>query len=445
MTAAILTLTVLAQGAAPEPAPPPPGGGNAPALTPAEQAEIQRALQQDAAAAGTPGAGPATGQPGAPAAGAELATPTGAAPALSLNPDLSLIADVAGSVFSVPIPLETGEHDPHASGFTVQELELAASAAVDPYFRFDSFLVFKVPRPDAAGNIEPGGVEIEEVYATTTSLPANLQLRAGQFLTRFGRFNPTHPHTWNFVDQPLIIGELFGPDGNRGVGAELSYLLPLPFYSEAVFSVTNDSAEAINRIGELQYLLSLKQFFALSDDWSLATGISGLTLAPPPPTGIDRTWIAGVDGYLKYRPVGYGSFTIVSLWVEWFLRRRDLAAPMDTTLTDTGGFAEVFWRYAQRWGAAARYELGTPSFNSDGVRQGLCPLDANGVPDPQCVVLEEGSVWQRFAVNATFWPTEFSRLRLQGSLTLAGVEVKAQYGLMLAFEFAVGAHGAHAF
>lgn len=92
-----------------------------------------------------------------------------------------------------------------------------------------SFIVFKVPRPDSTGGTDPGGVEIEEVYATTTSLPANLQLRAGQFLTRFGRFNPTHPHTWDFVDQPLIIGNFFGPDGNRGVGAELSYLMSLPF------------------------------------------------------------------------------------------------------------------------------------------------------------------------------------------------------------------------
>jgi len=116
-----------------------------------------------------------------------------------------------------------------------------------------------------------------------------------------------------------------------------------------------------------------------------------------------------------------------------------------TILTDTGGFAQLFWRYAQRWGAAARWELGTPSSNSQGVRQAICPLDAAGEPDPQCVVLDEGNLWQRFAVNATFWPTEFSRVRLQGSLTLAGAPTTASNGLMLAFEFAVGPHGAHAF
>jgi hypothetical protein len=435
LTLALAALRVLAQSGAPPP----------PALTPEEQAEIQRALQEDAAAAA--GAKPAQPLPATPEAatasapGGEAPMAVGGPPPPSLNPDLSLIADVAGSVFSVPLPLETGEHDPHASGFTVQQLELAASAAVDPYFTFNSFLVFKVPRPDGTGGTEPGGVEIEEVYATSTSLPANLQLRAGQFLTRFGRFNPTHPHTWDFVDQPLIIGDFFGPDGNRGVGAELSYLTPLPFYSEALLSVTQDSAERIERLGELQFLLALKQFFALSDDWSLATGASGLTYAPPPDLGIDRTWIAGVDGYLKYRPVGYASFTIVSLWAEWFLRRRDLPG---TTLTDTGGFAQVFWRYAQRWAAAARYELGTPSWNSQGIREADCP-DAAGLLDPQCAVLQGGSVWQRLAVNATFWPTEFSRVRLQGSLTLAGFEVRATYGLMLAFEFSVGPHGAHAF
>ena len=37
-------------------------------------------------------------------------------------------------------------------------------------------------------------VELEEAIMTTRSLPKGLQLKAGQFLTEFGRINPTHPH-----------------------------------------------------------------------------------------------------------------------------------------------------------------------------------------------------------------------------------------------------------
>lgn len=353
----------------------------------------------------------------------------------SLNPDLSFIADVAVGWFSARPPLQSGEHDPHGNGFSLQQLELAASSAVDPYFRFDSFIVFKVPRPG-----QDGGVEIEEVYATTTSLPANLQLRVGQFLTRFGRFNPTHPHTWDFVDQPLMIGRLFSPDGNRGLGGELSYLTPLPWYVEVLLSLTHDSAMAVTGWGNLQLTGAIKQFFPLSDDWSLMWGLSGAGGSDPgaPADAAGRARIGGSDLYLKFRPLGEGRHSIVSLQAEWFYRRRDVAGE---TLHDSGGFAALFWRFAQRWATAARWELGTPTRNGAGtIVTPACPTD-----DPACIDGAFAANLQRVSANLTFWPTEFSRLRLQGATTLPGGGRDSQWSVMTAFEFAVGAHGAHAF
>src|SRR6266700_394495 len=303
------------------------------------------------------------------------ATPGGGGAVQSLNPDLSFIADVAAGWFSKTPPLQTGEHDPHGNGFSLQQLELAASSAVDPYFRFDSFIVFKVPR---AG--EDGGVEIEEVYATTTSLPGNLQLRVGQFLTRFGRFNATHPHTWDFVDQPLEIGRLISADGNRGLGAELSYLTPLPWYVEALASVTHDSAMVVSHPGNFQLTGAVKQFFPLSDDWSLMWGLSAAGGSDPsvPADPVGRARIGGSDLYLKYRPLGEGRHTIVSLQAEWFYRRRDVGA---ATLHDTGGFAALFWRFAQRWATAARWEMTTASRNG----AGLVTTPACAIDDPNCI------------------------------------------------------------
>ncbi len=370
-------------------------------------------------------------------------TPAGSSGLQSLNPDLSFIADVALAWFSARPPLESGEHDPHNNGFTLQQLELAATSSVDPYFRFDAFIVFKVPRPPAAGggigSGEAGGVEIEEVYATTTSLPANLQLRVGQFLTRFGRFNPTHPHTWDFVDQPLEIGRLFSPDGNRGLGVELSYLTPLPWYVEVLASVTHDSSLDVSELRNLQATVAIKQFFALSDDWSFLWGLSGAggsdPSAPADPDG--RAELVGTDVYLKYRPLSGGSHTIVSLQAEWFYRRREIPGER---LHDTGGFAWLFWRFAQRWAGAARWELGTPARTSAGVVAPHC-----GADDPMCIDLAFTDDVQRLSANLTFWPTEFSRIRLQGSATLPGAGRDPEWGVLSAFEFAVGAHGAHAF
>jgi hypothetical protein len=340
----------------------------------------------------------------------------------SLNPDISFIADIALAFFSDKDPLMVGGHDPSESGFNLQQLELAVSGFVDPYFRFDANIVFS-----------QFGVEIEEVYATTLSLPWNLQARAGQFLTRFGRINSSHPHTWYFVDQMLVFGKFFGGEGNRGLGFELSALLPLPWYVELMGSMTDAAGESTARsffggddlgvegIDDFRYTAAVKQFFALSDDWSLFWGLSAAL--GPNSTGRDnRTEIYGTDLYLKYRPISRGSYTIVSLDVEWLLRRRQV--PEDV-LQDHGLYAYLFWRFARRWAVAARYEY------VSGVERD--PLDP-----------EWTGPRQRASGNVTFWPTEFSRLRLQYNYDRPSWRA-GYHGVMLGFEFAVGAHGAHKF
>jgi hypothetical protein len=284
-----------------------------------EQAEIERALSADAQ---TQKDGPASASP-APATGAASAA------ASNLNPDLAVITDLALAAFSNEAPLQTGGHDPRKNGFNLQQLELSIRKAVDPYFRFDGNIVFS-----------QFGVEIEEAYATTLALPASLQLRAGQFLTRVGRLNATHPHAWDFVDQPFVIGRLFGAEGNRGLGLELSYLTPLPWYVELVGSLTDAAGEATARsfhgaqdLGvfsplDLQATLAAKQFFPLSDDLSLAWGLTA-ALGPNATGHRNRTDIYGSDLYLKYRPITTGSHTVIALQAEWFYRRRQVPRGCD--------------------------------------------------------------------------------------------------------------------
>ena len=131
----------------------------------------------------------------------------------------------AGGSTSTDIPgLQLGGHDPNQRGFTVQNIEAVFEGYVDPYFRGQADLIYLI---DADGE---SVVELEEAYAETTSLPGNLRLKAGQYFTEFGRHNPTHPHAWNFVDQPLVNGRFFGGDGLRNPGARVSWLMPTPFY-----------------------------------------------------------------------------------------------------------------------------------------------------------------------------------------------------------------------
>src|SRR5262249_45253495 len=105
-------------------------------------------------------------------------TATGARPGVSFNPDLSFIADFALAAFSHG-NLQQGGHDPKENGFNLQALEMAASADVDPYFKFNTNIVFA-----------KDSVEVEEAYATRLGLPTSWRLRAGNFPPRFGRTNP---------------------------------------------------------------------------------------------------------------------------------------------------------------------------------------------------------------------------------------------------------------
>jgi hypothetical protein len=82
---------------------------------------------------------------------------------------------------------------------------------------------------------------------------------------------------------------------------------------------------------------------------------------------------------------------------------------------------------------AGRYEFGSPSTNTGG----------DEVADPvDPVWLGERT---RVAGNLTFWPTEFSRLRLQYGRDMAGWLPEDIDMVFLALEVSIGAHGAHSF
>jgi hypothetical protein len=431
LLSAFVLAAVVAQAGPPTPqsAPPSPAEPAQPAGQPTgnDLSAIERSLAADAAAQA---AGAATTTPAPPAVGATAAAAGGAGPTSVVNPDLAVILDAAFADFSRDNPRQGGDHDPKSNGFTIQQLELALGKAVDPYFRFDGFVVF-----------HPEGVEVEEAYATATALPGSLQLRAGQFLTRFGRQNPTHPHAWDFVDQPFVFSRVFGGEGNRGAGAELSWLTPLPWYVELLGSATDaagadtarsfwaDKDGGVHRLWDLQLTTALRQFFPISDDLSLLWGLSG-AFGPNPSGEHEHTQIYGTDVYLKYRPLRAGSFTVISLQAEALWRRREIP---DGALRDGGGYAQLLYRFAQRWALAARGEYGTPIRNQAGI-------EAIDYQDP---------LWlghrNRESLALTFWPTEFSRLRLQGSRDANSAGEPTVWAAMLALEVLAGAHGAHAF
>src|SRR5207248_5525682 len=183
-----------------------------------------------AAAAGAPSPAVPPAQPWSPSQPITL----GSAGSAYMNVSFDALADFGWSTVRDPsTQLQLGDHDPIQRGFSLRNAEIALDGAVDPYFKGFANIVFKLERDQSTE------VELEETYLQSVALPANLQLKAGQFFANFGRQNPQHPHTWAFVDQPLVLSRAFGPDGLRNIGGQLSWLLPTPFYVEAFLGVFN--------------------------------------------------------------------------------------------------------------------------------------------------------------------------------------------------------------
>jgi hypothetical protein len=348
--------------------------------------------------------------------------------------------------------IEVGDHDPQQRGFNARNTELAFDGAVDPYFQGFANVVFLLD------NDNETEVELEEAFMQTTSLPYNLQLKGGQFFADFGRLNPTHPHTWDFADTPLVNGLFLGPDGLRGVGAQASWTLPLPWYSQLIFASQNGRGETgfsfrnpgyngmfFDRITTDREARGLQDFvwiprfensFNLSDTQTVLAGVSGAFGSNE--TGANsRTQIYGADLLYKWKSShAEGGFPFVKWQTEFMYRRfqaghgADDSFPVAETFHDWGLYSQMLWGFKKGWVA--------------GIRGDYVHMQDSMFTDD----LDRQPRW-RLSANLTWYPTEFSKIRLQynqdfleENFFLSPREVESVF---LQWEFILGSHGAHKF
>src|SRR6266852_4889071 len=359
---------------------------------------------------------------------------------------------LAGSTATDLDHIEVGDHDPQQRGFNARNIELAFDGAVDPYFEGFANIVFKLD------NDNETEVEVEEAFLQTTSLPFNLQLKAGQFFAAFGRINPTHPHTWDFADAPIVHALLLGGDGLRGVGAQMSWIVPVPWYSQLIlgvqngrgntgYSFRNPGADGIffDRRTTDRELRGLQDFVwiprwensvDLSPTQVVLAGVSGAFGSNE--TGANsRTQIYGADLLYKWKSANAeGGFPFVKWQTEFMYRRFeagrgiDESFPVAETFHDWGMYSQVLWGFKKGWVAGVRGDY-------------LNMQDSAFTDDP------DRQTRSRIAADLTWYPTEFSKIRLQYNHDfldpnnfLAGRDVDSVF---LQFEFILGAHGAHKF
>lgn len=364
----------------------------------------------------------------------------------SLNPDISAIGIFSASYFSLDDPLPGAENDPDATGIDLQELELAFSGSVDPYFRVDSYF-----------SLSRDSIETEEAFATTlTTMPLNSQFRIGIMRSKFGRINTEHRHVQNFVTLPLVVNSFLG-EHLHPAAFEANFLLPLPWFAEFSAAVGNPSDESPsfntddigNDVGLLLYVFHLSNFFEVSDNLSLIVGGSFATGANG--TGGDnRTNLYGTDFFAKYRPLSKNPYREILLQSEFMYRD---AETDEGNLNNYGFYTELVYRFAKRWNTGLRFGLVNTDdpvetdasfseveiMNNDQVF-----TKSNNWEDGNNDLTELGLLGDEYRISAmlTFNPSEFSRIRLEYDYTNPDF-ADNQSALYLQFQYSLGAHGAH--
>jgi hypothetical protein len=382
-------------------------------------------------------------------------------------PDISLILDCSylhrnvsdeqhADLF-LPGFVQSGEHSDSREGFNLNYAEITFYSVVDPYFELF-----------AVCHLSEEHVHLEEAYWLTRQLPTGFQLKAGKFLSSFGRINELHTHYWDFADPPLVHQAVFGDEGLNEIGARVTWVAPTEVYlllggemlmgeNEASFGRTGFGRpqENINIRGvegPALFVGYLKTSVDI-DDASVLLGFSaahGRTQsdqefssgAPAGQALSGSTTVLGGELTVKYTldAIRYISFQSEYLWrhtdgtsysTDPLQRVRQSALEK----RQSGLYAQAVAKFGLRMRGGLRFDL----------------LQGNEIVENRLRQDLPESL-PRFSGMIEFDPTEFSRIRLQYNYDRSRYSETNQqlnrttiHELSLQVNLAIGAHGAHSF
>lgn len=347
------------------------------------------------------------------------------------------------------------------NGFNFNYAELALASSVDPYF--DMFSNF---------HLSEFGFEIEEAYINTRSLPFGLQVKAGKFLSSFGRLNSQHSHYWDFSDSPLIYENLLGTHNILEKGIQLNWLLPTDLYLLSGIEILNGENErsfgnrgfvsGTNKLEDVNHPNLITGFLKTSLDFDNLIVLAGLSYAQGGSRivasqsgesignmhihSLDReldsneetnfaggTRIFGADLTAKYFIDSYRYFSFQSE----FLYRNMLGSEYSKTSklavnrNQSGLYSQLVYKFNQQWRVGARLDM----------------LLQNNIMKENKELGYSGFI-PKYTAMIDFNPTEFSRLRLQFNHDRTKILDTSQIAvneILLQLNMAIGAHGAHIF
>lgn len=380
---------------------------------------------------------------------AEASAPAAAATAQNgnaFNPKISLIMNGTYAHYSsnapavVPGYLLGDEAGFTEAGLSLGETELAIEANVDDKFH-----------GWAALSVAPeGGINVEEAYVNTLSLPAGFAVKMGRFFSDIGYQNHQHAHAWDFVDAPLVYRAMLGKQlGDDGV--QFRWIAPTDLFLE--FGTELMRGGAFPSGGDKRNNIKAWTAFAhlggdAGDSGSWRVGLSNLHgNADNRPDGTDpatnftgRSNLTILDTVYKWAPQGNPEVTNFVAQAEFFYRSENGTLNYDPDSSSYRGkqrgfYAQGVYQFMPRWRAGLRYDWMSASNALDNPVAGT----------PLATMADNGASPQRYSAMVDFSNSEFSRFRLQYSLDQSRPGRASDNQIFLQYIFSLGSHPAHQF
>jgi hypothetical protein len=356
------------------------------------------------------------------------------------NPAIGFVGETVFSYRSRGMDA-TGSDRPGGWDIWQRSVELNASASADPFAK--AYVVANASADAATGESTFG---IEEAALQTTSLPWNLELKAGRFFAEFGKLEYIHDHELPVVNRPLAIDQYIGGE-SRTDGLQLNWLLPVEHYVSWTVGVGDSfggnsppsNPGNFRGIDGFNFWSRLSTYFDLTPDWQTEMGVSGL-INPKThdrggvdgltgPGGVAMTEherrLGGLDFQLRYVPLRNNQFNSFTWGTE-------LLYSDNRYLLDPDGIPGNGDEFSRGIGALGLYSYVNYKFH----RQWSTGFLFDYVQD----AANEHDVTYAYSPYITWALSNWNQLRLQYTDHNAASGLKGDDAVYLQWAWIIGAH-----
>ena len=250
-----------------------------------------------------------------------------------------------------------------ANTFDVKEVEFSFQHYLYPGVKAN---IFAALHKQANGS---RAFELEESYVTFSDVldvvapgfltNLNLETTVGKQLVPFGKVNSLHPEQLSFVDRSFATQNfLGGEEGLSGEGAQVSTLLPLPFYSSLEVGYRTAAAHEEEAGGDhgVEYenrLLNtrLGNSFKLASNQELQFGLNYLLGNAAASDEADQQELMGLDVTYSF---DQGQNRGLSLQTEYYQAKFGEEGE-STRESQSGGFVSGIYKFNKTYQAGVRY------------------------------------------------------------------------------------------